>query len=524
MSEQNPTLAQLDPSALIIGTNVRLDPRLDAALVASVRERGVIEPIIAYTDDTGQVVVVVVAGQRRTLAAVRAGRATVPVLLTAEPGEVERIVDQFSENEHRAALVDTERVAALEQLSLIGLSAAQIAKRTATTRATVANALSVATSRSARQALTTHALTLDEAAALAEFEGEPEADDLLNAVERGSHIAFAVQRAREDRGARRSKDAASAAVTASGLTLIDAPGFSNGEKVARLSSLVDAAGQPLTQDDHAGCPGHALYLTRSWMQVDAETGEPIDPEGDEDEGDGDDQQDEGDEDEGDEDGDQQDEGDEDDQQDGGGRSPSNGVRRATCAAAVWTTAGACQDWAAHGHRLRYRSGPGADSRAKKAQDMSQHERDEAKAARALVIRCNRDWSTAQTVRRQWVTTLLTRKTPPKDAGIFLARVLTAHRRTVEGYRTGQSITDLLGLASGELATTLQRASDKRAQVLALGVTLAACEGATDRADWRTTKGSTVLYLTALAAWGYELAEVEQRAAGTYTEPSAPESP
>ncbi|MGH3658615.1 MAG: hypothetical protein ACRDUA_18315 [Micromonosporaceae bacterium] len=74
-------------------------------------------------------------GHRRTLAAVEAGLSAVPVLVVADErtddaGTVERIVRQYAENEHRNGLSTTDRLGVVEQLSLLNVSAAQIAKRT----------------------------------------------------------------------------------------------------------------------------------------------------------------------------------------------------------------------------------------------------------------------------------------------------------------------------------------------------------------------------------------------------------
>lgn len=39
-------LIEVDPGELVVGANVRLDPRLDKEFVDSIRERGVLEPIV----------------------------------------------------------------------------------------------------------------------------------------------------------------------------------------------------------------------------------------------------------------------------------------------------------------------------------------------------------------------------------------------------------------------------------------------------------------------------------------------
>ena len=59
------TFEQVDPATVVIGDNVRLGARMDKEFVASVRERGVLEPVLLYRAADGTLTVL--AGQRRTL-------------------------------------------------------------------------------------------------------------------------------------------------------------------------------------------------------------------------------------------------------------------------------------------------------------------------------------------------------------------------------------------------------------------------------------------------------------------------
>jgi ParB family transcriptional regulator, chromosome partitioning protein len=93
-----PEFVEVDPASLILGVNVRSNVRLDRAFVSSIRERGVLEPIVAYRNDQGGLVVKY--GQRRTLGAIEALRPTVPVVVVATADEADRVIDQYSENEH----------------------------------------------------------------------------------------------------------------------------------------------------------------------------------------------------------------------------------------------------------------------------------------------------------------------------------------------------------------------------------------------------------------------------------------
>lgn len=75
--ERSDVLEHIDPRAVTIETNVRTGEVLDADLVDSIREHGVLVPVLGWREGGGSVHVR--AGQRRTLAAREAGRVTIPV-------------------------------------------------------------------------------------------------------------------------------------------------------------------------------------------------------------------------------------------------------------------------------------------------------------------------------------------------------------------------------------------------------------------------------------------------------------
>lgn len=473
----DPTLVTLDPGTLVIGENVRLDPALDKSLIASIRERGVIEPIIAHTNTEGRVVVI--AGQRRTLASIEAGRATVPVVLVSTPQEADRIVDQMAENEHRDPLTQADRVAAIQQLSLIGLTAAQVAKRTATKRATIEAALSVAKSKIAKQAIEAHTdLTLEQGAALADLDDDPEAVAyVLEAIEDSDSIPFALQRAREERDMRRAVAALTAQAEADGLRVIET--HWSDESVKNVRALTDAQGGTLDPDAHRHCPGHAVSVTPTHKRVsDHECTKDCPQDCTE-----------------------------------AQTSPMHSVRD-------YILTPACQDWQRQGHRDRF-AGNKLPQR-KKVADMSQDERAEAKSQHAQVIRLNKDWKTAQAVRLDWLKTFAARKTPPKAAATFTARMIANHPSTLNHRDAASMAAEILGIeahawsAHAGIAKQIEQASDKHVVIIALVFALAACEAQSDRFDWRQTNSTTALYLCALAGWGYSLVEVEERAAGLWS--------
>ncbi|NKW16402.1 ParB N-terminal domain-containing protein, partial [Rhodococcus hoagii] len=79
-------------------------------------------------------------GHRRTAAAVHNGLAAIPVLVigdeaTDDAATLDRLATQWAENEHRTGLDHADKVDTVEQMSLLGVPAGQIAKRLKTTRA-----------------------------------------------------------------------------------------------------------------------------------------------------------------------------------------------------------------------------------------------------------------------------------------------------------------------------------------------------------------------------------------------------
>jgi ParB family chromosome partitioning protein len=204
-------------------------------------------------------------------------------------------------------------------------------------------------------------------------------------------------------------------------------------------------GQPLTEEAHGTCPGRAAYLRPSW-------GEP----------------------------------------------PVQAVH-------------VCTDPTGHGHTPRCggslpaRSGPLSD---------------DEKAERARVRENNAAWRSAETVRRDWLRGFLARKSAPKDAPVFLTHAVAAGdhalRRALErGHPLGRDLlgadTDATGwnAAARQLSDLLAKASPARAQMIGLGLVLAAYEDATDVHTWRNPGPATRRYLTYLVANGYTPSDVER---------------
>lgn len=118
---------------------VHFDEESLAELAASIREIGVLQPVLVRPVENGTFELL--AGERRWRAARRAGLAVIPAIVrvTDELGAVERAV---VENLHRQDLTALEEAAAFQQLiEDFGLTHEQVATRVGKSRSSVTNTL-----------------------------------------------------------------------------------------------------------------------------------------------------------------------------------------------------------------------------------------------------------------------------------------------------------------------------------------------------------------------------------------------
>lgn len=135
------TIVRVDPKTLLVGPNVRKEVTLPSEFVASIKEHGVLVPIVAHETPDG---LDVVDGQMRTLAALEVGLSEVPVFIRAAVDEKDRVVDQLVVNRERTSLSRSEEVAAVKQLTLdFKMSAADVAKKLGVTKKNVDHAAKI---------------------------------------------------------------------------------------------------------------------------------------------------------------------------------------------------------------------------------------------------------------------------------------------------------------------------------------------------------------------------------------------
>jgi len=167
--------------------------------------------------------------------------------------------------------------------------------------------------------------------------------------------------------------------------------------------------------------------------------------------------------------------------------------------------------------------PGSRPAAELTEEEAAEQKEAEKAARRELIANNKAWDAADTLRTEFVKSLLQRKTLPKDWTMFAAVAGTRHGWTMRTDNSG-GVVDLLSIESGTgyganaVATWVEQHPAKAPHVT-LAVVLSAFENAANRDWWRrpTTEGAA--YLNQLAAWGHRLTDVEKIAAGIQPEPT-----
>jgi ParB family chromosome partitioning protein len=139
-----------------------------SSLAASIKQLGVLQPILVREVDNGSESYEIIAGERRWRAARRAGLQTIPVLVRSETADVHSLEQALVENLHRADLNALEEAAAYQQLiDEFGLTHEQVATRVGKSRATVTNTLRLLQlPAGAQRALAEGAITAGHARAL----------------------------------------------------------------------------------------------------------------------------------------------------------------------------------------------------------------------------------------------------------------------------------------------------------------------------------------------------------------------
>lgn len=118
------------------------DEEAMSALAASIRELGVLQPVLVREIDDPVESYELIAGERRWRAARRAGLQTVPVIVQSRTADVHSLEQALVENLHREDLNPLEEAAAFQQLiDEFGMTHEDVATRVGRSRVTVTNTL-----------------------------------------------------------------------------------------------------------------------------------------------------------------------------------------------------------------------------------------------------------------------------------------------------------------------------------------------------------------------------------------------
>ncbi|GAA1149722.1 ParB/RepB/Spo0J family partition protein [Nocardioides aquiterrae] len=475
--------AHLDPADIIIGTNVRTDLRPDhKEFRKSIKERGVLEAVTVYRNEDGQHVLL--RGQRRTVTAAEVGTPTglIPARVVPQPDDADRIGDQMVENIHRAGMREAEIVAGVEQLALLGVSAAQIAKRTSIDRPTVNAALAVTKADQTRNRLDSGDLTLEEAAIFAEFEHDPEAVQRLESTKRWRRsLAHEAQRLRDEAAEREADAAEVERLRAEGLPVLSAEEVAEADEVLRIERLVTAEDEPLPEEEWPNVPGARVHVVKEWVYPEDEYDE------------------------------ESQEGTDDEAED---YEPAEPYQQYV---PVWVVT----DLDSSGLRRRGGGSGGTTTTDSGDEGESEEEAEARREERRRVIANNKAWASAETVRREWLATLVARKTAPKGAEALICEaVVTGHHSLSKAMdHRHPTLFTLLGIdvPSGyygaghdechKIAT--KASTPKAATMTTLAAVVAAWEATTGKHSWRNPTAWDARVLGALVEWGYQPSEVER---------------
>ncbi|MFI7430692.1 ParB/RepB/Spo0J family partition protein [Micromonospora sp. NPDC049836] len=252
-----PYLAQLDPRELVAHpTNLRTQLGDLTELRASIAASGVLQALTVVPEDGGMRIV---AGHRRAAAAAEAIEAgewpdgtptTVPCLVRPDMEGLApaQVVAMLIENDQRADLTESERANGYAQLELFGLDVAEIARRTGRSQKHVKSALKLKTLGDvAAEAADSGKLTLEDVAALEEFEDDPKAmERILKGVESGWGVRHRVQEEKRKRDDKSATETLTEELTAAGVRVLKKPkDWPWNCQMAKVEDLADADDQPL---------------------------------------------------------------------------------------------------------------------------------------------------------------------------------------------------------------------------------------------------------------------------------------
>ena len=457
------------------------------------------------------------AGHRRNIGCLRAGVPVLGFVAGAEGDERAdrraRLIEQWNENHHRVPMTVRDDTAVLLALFDEEMTEAAIAKATGLARPQVTASLAVARSQVATSAAERwDFLTLDQAATLAEFEDDQEALTALVQAAKGSPSQFGhvAAQLRATRAEREAKAAFTAGLQAQGIAIY-------GERpyvpwTLALDNLRDSDGNDISPQAHATCPGRAVTITYEWdwaPGAEAAYRAAHHLAGDDDLA-------------------------------GIEFGTDEEAREAGFAPGWQVGRHLCTDPGQYGHANVHGTPSSTPTHDQQAAEDQAAETARQTEQRRRVRQRNTQWRAATDTRTSHLKAVLGRKAPPVGALKLIVEAMARGETQPQASSFGhQTACELLGLTGNGAATghrdlllaELARASDKRAQVIALAMVLGAAEhGVRDVHVWQAAEDHyrlhygiplTARYLAWLAEHtDYSLSDIEAEVAAHTTDQAA----
>ncbi|GAB1690709.1 ParB/RepB/Spo0J family partition protein [Krasilnikovia sp. M28-CT-15] len=260
-------LEYLDPRSLVDNPgNLRTAVGEVEDLKASMAEVGILCPLVVVpADGDGEdIQLMIQIGHRRKQAAIELDFPLVPCVIAPDEGAAKLIIAQLAENGHRAGLTATEEAEGFHQLALLDWSPERIAKVRHTSAERVRQSLTLRSlPQQAQDAADDGTLTLDDAAALAEFADQPAAmTRILKATGSPWGVRHAIASERSKQQYTTAKERAKAELILAGVKVTSKPKGWPYQGPAAAKDLVDADGQPLDVEEVRTRPGFAAFVDR----------------------------------------------------------------------------------------------------------------------------------------------------------------------------------------------------------------------------------------------------------------------
>ena len=519
----------LSPKDLVIAENVRkqFDLAEHPKLLASIRERGVEDPVMVQRQPDGSNHVI--DGQLRALGALEVGVEQVPAWVTdADPTisdnerRIRNTLTQMNLNDRRVPMTNADRVGGMALMLDLGASVTRVADGLQLKRQQVRKAATIGASPTAKGLVDAGTHTLDQLAVIAEYEQLSDTDAVERLTDAASYnFDFRAKKIAQDRHETRARLQASLLYAGFGFGVLSTePSATEPEpQFLPAETLETETGEPISEDMmRADAARWAVWVEvqENADLVDRDTGELVDPDTVD-----------------------------WDTQDDSTLEPANGLRRSDTVTYRdrWAPSYYLLAEQLHGSGLRVRplgipdtdSGSGeqdspdgvsAAERARQAAAADAAQRELARLDRRRVRELNKQALAAADRREEFLVRLLKRTKPPVGAAAFVAESLVRYPDLLSSSGASYKARELLGAPGfgDELATTAATATAQRAQVIALGLVLAAFESMIDKTFWRPPYGRLPRYLTFLAEAAqqmkkpdedevWSLTDVERAAAG-----------